>query len=351
MKLRRMALGASIALLLAGSLAGSPAPAAPVGDALSRPALRVRQPARGVLLGVARAGERLVAVGERGLIVVSDDSGAHWRQVSVPVAVTLTAVRFADASHGVAVGHGGTVLTTRDGGLSWTARLDGRRLAQLALESARASGDAARLKEAERLVADGPDKPLLDVAIWDARRMLVVGAYGLALQTHDGGASWQPVMERLPNPKALHLYVLRRLGDTLLVAGEQGLLLRSDDGGASFRPLASPYRGSWFSGELMPSGEWLLGGLRGNAWRSGDGGSSWSQLELPMPASVTGMAIASDGALLLSTQSGHLLRRDGERLRPVGRDALPPLAGVAVASNGGLLAIGLSGVTPVSPAR
>lgn len=107
----------------------------------------------------ARAGDRMVAVGERGLIVVSDDRSATWRQVPSPVSVALTTVRFADALHGVAVGHGGTVLTTGDGGLNWAVRLDGRRVAQLALDAAKVSGDALRLKDAQRLVTDGPDKP------------------------------------------------------------------------------------------------------------------------------------------------------------------------------------------------
>ena len=62
---------------------------------------------------------RIVAVGERGLVILSDDRGASWRQVPSPVSVTLTMVRFADEQHGVAVGHGGTVLTTDDAGTTW----------------------------------------------------------------------------------------------------------------------------------------------------------------------------------------------------------------------------------------
>ncbi|MCW5636435.1 MAG: hypothetical protein KIT17_24085 [Rubrivivax sp.] len=330
-------------LLLALLLALS-ASAAPVGDALDRPALQVRRPAQVVLLAVAQAGDRLVAVGERGVIAISGDQGQSWRQVPCPVSVTLTQVRFADARHGVAVGHGGTVLATSDGGQHWEPRLDGRRLAQLALDAARSAGDATRVRDAERLLADGPDKPLLDVAIWNAQRWMVVGAYGIALRTEDGGRSWRPWMEHLPNPRGLHLYALRRHGATLLLAGEQGLLLRSDDDGASFRALASPYRGSWFAAEMLPSGEWVLAGLRGNAWRSADGGATWSALAVPMPASITGMTLARQGRLLFVNQAGHVLQRDGERLTPLNRTALPPLAGVTALADGRLLAYGLAGV-------
>ncbi|MCX7168911.1 MAG: glycosyl hydrolase, partial [Proteobacteria bacterium] len=38
-----------------------------------------------VLAAVARAGNRLVAVGERGIVLLSDDNGVTLRQAKVPV--------------------------------------------------------------------------------------------------------------------------------------------------------------------------------------------------------------------------------------------------------------------------
>jgi photosystem II stability/assembly factor-like uncharacterized protein len=40
-------------------------------------------------------------------------------------------------------------------------------------------------------VAEGADKPWLDVHFWSPRRVLVVGAYGNILRTQDGGRSWE----------------------------------------------------------------------------------------------------------------------------------------------------------------
>ena len=332
-------------LLAAACMAPSLAAAAPVGDALQRPALTVKRAAalRCCSRVLAWAGERIVAVGERGIVALSDDRGATWRQAPCPVSVTLTAVRFADATHGVAVGHGGTVLTSSDGGATWSVRLDGRRVAELAKVAARTS---EAQKEAERLVADGPDKPFLDVLLWDANRFLVVGAYGLALHSSDGGASWVPWMDRLPNPKGLHWYVARRAGDTLLLAGEQGLIARSGDGGQSFQPVASPYKGSWFAGELKSDGALVLAGLRGNVWRSPDLGANWLQIASPVPASVTAMAGTADGALLLATQAGVLLRLQGEALLPMNpQQPLPMPAALLPLPDGGLLALGVAGAT------
>jgi len=72
-----------------------------------------------LLLDVATAGDRLVAVGERGHVLYSDDGGRSWTQVPVPTRATLTGVHFEGADAGWAVGHDAVILRTLDGGLSW----------------------------------------------------------------------------------------------------------------------------------------------------------------------------------------------------------------------------------------
>jgi photosystem II stability/assembly factor-like uncharacterized protein len=331
------------ALVIVVAAVAADATAATVVGAPERAAVDTALGARSVLVGAAQAGQRLVAVGERGIILTSDDGGRQWKQTSVPVSVTLTAVRFADERNGFAVGHAGTVLTTTDGGKHWSRVLDGMRMAQLALEAATASRDAAAIKDAERLVADGADKPLLDVLMLDARRAVVVGAYGLALATEDGGATWAPWMARLDNPKGLHLYAIRRHGDALVIAGEQGLLLHSDDAGRTFRRLASPYKGSFFTAEMPSVNEIVVAGLRGNVWRSTDAGATWAQLASPAPVSVTASALRRDGSLVLVNQAGMVLAERDGTLVPLRTAALPPLNGVLAREDGSVLALSIHG--------
>ena len=317
--------------------------------ALDRPAERARAPERAVLLSAAAADAHWVAVGERGLVLRSDDSGKTWQQSPAPVSVTLTAVRFADARHGIAVGHGGTVLVTEDGGQTWTRRLDGRQLAAQLLAVAKANGNAAAMKAAERFAADGPDKPLLDVLLTGPGRALVIGAYGLALATEDGGKTWASWSDRLDNPKGLHLYAVRQRGECIVIAGEQGLVLRSDDAGRSFQRVESPYRGSFFALELPASGEIVLAGLRGNVWHSVDNGATWSQWPVPMPAAITASQITTDGTLLLANQAGFVLARRGDVFVPLNRAPLPPLNGLAAGPGGQLLVLSVQGVLPIKP--
>jgi hypothetical protein len=330
--------------LLASLAAWGHAWSAPVGPALDRPAVPAHAPSQGVLLGAALAGTRWVAVGERGLVIVSDDRGRTWAQSQVPVSVTLTAVAFVDAGRGYATGHGGTVLGTRDGGLRWTRLLDGRAIVSMLREAAARSGDESKRKAAERMSADGPDKPLLDLVVSSPNDAFVVGAYGLALATSDGGRTWSLASDLLDNPKALHLYSVRRREQVVMIAGEQGLLLRSDNGGRSFRRLASPYNGSFFTLELPSETDIVAAGLRGNVWRSNDAGGTWHALPSPGPAAITGSSLAGDGRFILASQAGQLMAGNATSLELLKLPPLPPLTGVLPVPGEALLALSLQGL-------
>lgn len=69
------------------------------------------------LFGVGGSGARVVISGEGGLLAFSEDAGRSFRQTESPIpSVTLTDVEFADAQHVYAVGSRGLVLRSDDGG-------------------------------------------------------------------------------------------------------------------------------------------------------------------------------------------------------------------------------------------
>lgn len=322
-------------------------------EPLDAPAQVSSRAQRSVLMAVTRVESRLVAVGERGIVLLSDDHGATWRQAKVPTSVGLTNVRFVTARTGWAVGHGGVVLNTGDGGETWVKQFDGRQAAHLELEAARAEAAAGtpgadrHLRDAEQLVADGPDKPLLDLHFADEQHGLVVGAYGLIFATADGGKTWQSLKGRLDNPKGKHLYSVQGSGAQLYVAGEQGALYRSGDGGKSFIEVKTPYVGTYFGTLTAPGGELIVYGLRGNAFRSADQGASWHKVDLGLPVTITAATRLADGALVLVDETGRVLRsRDGGlnfAAIPVPQPS--PFTGVAQAADGGLIVSGARGMT------
>jgi photosystem II stability/assembly factor-like uncharacterized protein len=349
-------------LALTGALMLSPLAAAwsAVPAALAQPAVQSPKALGAAMLAITRAGDRIVAVGERGTILLSDDDGKSWQQAQVPVRTSLTAVQFVNGKSGWAVGHLGVVLHTDDGGKTWNKQLDGIAAAQLAHDAAQKAFEQAATKtpelekalaDAVRLVKDGPDKPFLDLAFDNEQTGYIVGAYNMMFKTTDGGKTWQPWQSHVVNPKGLHLYGIRAAGGSAYVAGEQGLLLRSTDGGASFVQLASPYKGTWFGIVAAKSGELVAYGLRGNAFRSEDQGRTWEKVETGIQTSIVAGLELADGSLALVSQGGDVLVSGdkGHTFRPRQGGEPLPLAGVVQARDGGLLVAGLRGLKRLAP--
>jgi photosystem II stability/assembly factor-like uncharacterized protein len=302
-------------------------------DSANRPAEIEPLAASSLLLDLAVAGHRLVAVGERGHVLLSDDQGATWRQAkSVPTRVLLTAVFFVDAEYGWAVGHDETILNTADGGETWT----------------------------RSHFAPEAQQPLLD--LWFANRVsgIAVGAYGAYFTTNDGGRHWSsakfsPPAAQAANddepPPDYHLNRIVGVGNRLYVAAEGGRLYRSDDRGASWRALPSPYTGSFFG--LVPiRGEGLLAfGLRGHLFRSADAGETWHALESHTTAMLTDGIAINDlrvvigglaGVLLVSADAGETFKLTQQDDRKGMSALLPGPAGtVVVAGEGGVRTIRL----------
>jgi photosystem II stability/assembly factor-like uncharacterized protein len=289
----RTAVLAGAALLLAPGSAR-----AGFADPLDTPAMASPLASRALVNGLALAGTRVVAAGQRGHVLYSDDQGAIWRQASVPVSVDLVAVRFTDAKLGWAVGHDGAILHSADGGASWQRQFDGRRDPQVG------------------------DKPLLDVWFDAAGHGLAVGAFGLALRSEDGGRSWRHAEELLDNPNGLHLNAIRAVGADLYIVGEQGLVLRRAAGAERFTALATPYQGSFF-GLAGDAKRLLVFGLRGTALLSTDGGASWVRSETGTQTALAAGAVLPDGSLLLVSQSGQLLR-SADGVRFAAQAGVPP---------------------------
>lgn len=336
-----------------------PACAEPVlTDVLELPALQSPIAAHRLLLSVTRAGDRLVAVGPRGHIVVSTDAGSTWRQARVPVSSDLTAVYFPSARFGWAVGHDGVVLATRDGGDTWTRQLDGRQINDLNLAHVRdrlaADPGSVELQglvaELERFEAQGPDKPLLDVWFENDTDGFVVGAYNMLLRTTDGGQTWQSWFDRADNPRLMNLYSIRPAAGALYVAGEGGTVLRLDPAVGRFVAVPVDYAGSLFV--IADGGNAVLvGGLRGTAFRSNDAGASWTRVESGLPATIVGAIRTDSGAVVLADQGGRLtISSDGgQTFTRLPMQRTVPLTTIADAGAGRLAVTGPFGVAVVAP--
>ncbi len=292
--------------------------AAGSGDILDTPAQISPKAQHSLLLAVASAGKRVIAVGLRGHILHSSDGGAHWTQANVPVSADLTAVTLVGEHKAWAVGHDGVILHSRDGGANWEKQLDGRQampqiLADLQ-QTAAGEPAAARdrlIDEARRFAEEGPNKPFL--AVWFANEDVgfAVGAYNLIFHTRDGGKTWSSWFDRTDNPQFLHLNAIHGDGADVVIAGEAGLVLKLDTDGQRFVAIDTPYKGSFFDIKTW-DGQIFTVGMRSNAWRYADG--AWLQAEIPVQAGLAGVTRMADGRIVIASQNGMLLvSSDGGR--------------------------------------
>ena len=356
-------------------------------DLLDLPAVQSAKSTEALLLDITtRGAEAFVAVGEYGVIIVSEDGGETWKQASVPASVMLTGVYFPTAQKGWAVGHDGLILHSSDGGHSWQKQLDGYQLndqilavAERIVEQHRAEVEALlaaeevdeyALEDAEFLLEEaefmlegatddvdaGPVRPLLGAWFQDENRGFVVGSYGMLLETTDGGANWNLVSDRIGSAQAFHLNQIVAAPDgTLFIAGESGFVYRSMDRGQSWDILEPGYEGSFYGIVIVPDGrddyELLAYGLRGNLFSSVDKGDSWLQLDSGTTVTLTSGKALPDGTIVLAGQGGLILTRaPGQQSFTAAKNPdRRVISGIEQQTDGHLLLVGLGGVRLAQP--
>jgi photosystem II stability/assembly factor-like uncharacterized protein len=288
---RSLATSALASLLALAFEVQAQAQAMPAGAALLKvqPAQISTAAVHAAILGAAKAGKRIVGVGDYGTVLLSDDDGKTFRQAAaVPVSSMLTAVSFSDDKNGWAVGHWGVILNTSDGGEHWRIqRTDTRE-----------------------------DRPLFSIHFFDRQEGIAVGLWSLVLATHDGGKTWETVT--LPTPPGggkadRNLFkIFASPNGSLFVAAERGVILRSDDRGKSWHYIQTGYKGSFWAGIALKEGPLLVAGLRGTIYRSTDDGRSWQAVNSGTKSSITDIvemgrkvvAVGLDGVEVESLDQG-----------------------------------------------
>jgi photosystem II stability/assembly factor-like uncharacterized protein len=234
----------------------------------------------GSILGATLAGKRVVAVGDHGLILLSDDPKQSFRQANkVPVSTLLTAVSFADAKHGWAVGQLGAILATQDGGESWQLQ---------------------RIETQQ-------DRPLFAVHFFDANHGVAVGLWSLVLCTSDGGKTWvEQVMSPPPGAKKADLNLISLFVDAQQVVyatAERGQVLRSTDMGQHWEYFNTGYQGTLWTGAVLPDGSLMVGGQHGTLLHAQSVTGPWQTLSIGSKSSITTIS-AEDSEVVVGGLDG-----------------------------------------------
>lgn len=286
------------------------------------PAHAWANPTHAMLTDARHAGARIVAVGEHGIILLSDDGGRSYRQAKhVPASSTLTSVYFADAHHGWAVGQWGVILATIDGGETWTLQRSTTSI----------------------------DQPLFSVYFKDAQHGWAVGLWSLLLATEDGGHTWK--VSKLPPPpdggkadRNLFDIFADRSG-TLFIAAEQGMVLRSRDSGATWEYRQTGNKGSLWTGVASADGTIFVGGLLGHLYRSRDGGDTWEHIDSASTGSITDLVASGDRISGVGLDGFEISGTSGAaRFTATQRPDRAALTGIALSDTGAEILVSKDGI-------
>jgi photosystem II stability/assembly factor-like uncharacterized protein len=274
------------------------------------------------LFGVScLSGSTCVAVGSGGTILTSGDGGATWTSRTSGTSVVLFGVSCLSGSNCVAVGQNGTVLTSGDGGITWAVR------------NAGVYDDLHGVSCAAVCVA--------------------VGFFGSLLTSTDGGATWRGQPGIRPSLWGVSC------GSTCVAVGFSGTILTSVDNGASWIGRASSTTYDFHgvscvsssgvciavSHQVDAQGSFVAGAIQGSA----DGGATWTSQAsgTDREYDLTGVSCPGAGQCVLVGEDGTILTNNGgsvwtSRGNPLSGSG-NPLSGINCSSAGRCVAVGANG--------
>lgn len=293
-------------------------PESPSYDVLNLPAVPSAIASKSLIYSISKFGDRYFATGQHGHILYSDDGGESWQQAEVPVRSSILDIDFPSPELGWAVGHEGVILHSADAGKTWVKQFDGLRYGEEGLAHYEALAAAnpdnemypLLVEEMQFAISQGADKPLFRVAFPTIDHGYAVGAYGMALETVDGGQTWTPILEKIDNDGFNHIFDVAPLPEQgkFFVSGEAGLLLEGDiSQNIARRVRTVPWDGSFFTIVDSADGGLVMGGLRGNMFRTDDVGATWTAVNKPMTSAIVDSTRLADGRLIAVGIGGEVL--------------------------------------------
>ena len=244
-----------------------------------------------------------------GLTALVASTGCHREEKDVPLLARLVGisdkfydVQALDADHTVIVGYGGKILTTADGGFTWTQ------------------------------AKTGTDGALYRVRFIDANNGWVSGQDGIILHTSDSGKTWQ----RQNTGTTVYLFSIDFLDkNTGWAIGDKSILLETSDGGNKWnlRKVVSQSEKKISAEEAIASADpvlydirfldaqngWIVGEF-GKIFHTTDGGKTW----MPQEESLLGEEVVDAldlptffGMHFLTLREGVAAGLDGKIARTV----------------------------------
>ena len=216
-------------------------------------------------------------------IYSSEDGGARWTR-QLRSENRLTAIAFADEKNGLAVGEGGTIYRTEEGGVPSEEK------GQLCAGSICEDDELSTWEPVE----SGTNSALTDITFLDSSHLWIAGENGLVLRSTDGGVTFETLDTEVD---ATLLSVSFTSADNGVVVGEGGTILVTADGGRSWQQsdggTSSRLNAVDFASDAAV---WAVGD-GGTALQSLDGGVTWVSRKIDTSLKSALRAVSFDGSV------------------------------------------------------
>lgn len=205
-------------------------------------------------------------------VLFSDFAYSQWvAQTSGVGAVSLSSVSFTSATTGLAVGTGGTIIKTTNGGTSWAAKTS--------------------------LTANA----LTSVKFISATNAIAVGQFGIILFSTNAGETWTNQTTGT-NLTSVH-FPSASIG---YAAGANGTILKSTNGGVNWTALTSGATTNFTSIFFVSDSIGYVSGAAGVVRKTTNGGTNWTALTTGTTSNLTSSSFASTTIGWISGAAGTM---------------------------------------------
>lgn len=222
-----------------------------------------------------------LAVGSGGLIMNSTDGGANWTIIPSGVMRNLYALWFVDTNTGWACGVDGLLLKTTNHGSTWEAIETGAYtlydLCFVGLNGWACGDNGMVIKTTDggdnwTSLNTGTTNVLYSISFKSSTEGYVVGSDGTFLKTLNGGGIWGS--KSVGTTKDLKC--VRLTGSTIWVFGYTAAAYKSTNGGTNWSPMDNGLFGDISSAEVVDANNIWAVGSGGIVYYTSDGGANWN---------------------------------------------------------------------------
>ncbi|MBB65494.1 MAG: hypothetical protein CMO81_10560 [Waddliaceae bacterium] len=251
------------------------------GSEKIEPALFLPKAISGMVSGLLRVDEQILAVGERGHILSTNLKLEKIEQENSPVNQFMTGITANKQGTLFVLGHDGLLLKGTKN--HWSV---------------------------QKLDQD-INNPLFDLVFNQYNIGLAVGAYGTLLLSQDGGETWE---ESVIDEEEPHLYsVAIDERNNFYVSGEFGTLVKFSPDGTLLWKLDTEIESTFFGLELLSENNFYVYGLRGTVFYTKNG-KDFEKIDLHTQASIFCSTKRNDEVIFCGSD-GVIIGYDGKNIR------------------------------------